>query len=187
MSSFWAGRRVRVRGIEPADWSAFMQFDGYAEHQRSVDGIYPPRSAEGYRAWAREQAVALVAGDCFQLAIETVDGGELVGSLSTHGADPRAGRFGYGIGIGGAHQRRGYATEAVALLLRFMFGERRYHKCEARIYAYNEASLALHRRFGFVEEGRLRDHEFFAGWYHDVIIMGMTAPEFAERHPFGQL
>lgn len=139
------GRRVRVRGIEPADWSAFMQFDGYAEHQRSVDGIYPPRSAEGYRAWAREQAVALVAGDCFQLAIETVDGGELVGSLSTHGADPRAGRFGYGIGIGGAHQRRGYATEAVALLLRFMFGERRYHKCEARIYAYNEASLALHR------------------------------------------
>jgi hypothetical protein len=24
------------------------------------------------------------------------------------------------------------------LLLRFMFGERRYHKCEARVYAFNE-------------------------------------------------
>lgn len=187
MSTFWTGRRVRLRGIEPADWSTFMQFDGYAEHQRSVAAIHPPRSAEGYRAWAKEQAVAPAAGDCFQLAIETVDGGELVGSLSTQDAEPRAGRFRYGIGIGGPHQRRGYATESVVLLLRFMFGERRYHKCEAGIYAYNEPSLGLHRRLGFVEEGRLRDHEFLAGRYHHLVLMGMTADEFGERHPFGPL
>jgi RimJ/RimL family protein N-acetyltransferase len=74
-----------------------------------------------------------------------------------------------------AHQRRGYASEAVLLLLRFMFGERRYHKCEVHIYAYNLASLALHRSLGFVDEGRLRDPEFFAGGHHDVVVMGMTA------------
>lgn len=187
MSSFWAGRRVRLRGIEPDDWQAFMRFDGYAEHQRSADAVYPPRSAEGYRAWASERAVDKPAGDCFQLAIETLDGSELVGSLSTNDADPRTGRFGYGIGIGADHQRRGYAADAVVLLLRFMFGERRYHKCEAGIYAYNEASLALHRALGFVEEGRLRDHEFFAGRHHDLVVMGMTAHEFAERHSFGKL
>ncbi len=68
-----------------------------------------------------------------------------------------------------------------------MFGERRYHKCEAGIYAYNEASLALHRRLGFTEEGRLRDHEFFAGRHHDLVVMGMTAQEFAQRHPFEEL
>jgi hypothetical protein len=27
-----------------------------------------------------------------------------------------------------------------------MFGERRHHKCEARLYAFNEASPALHVR-----------------------------------------
>lgn len=44
-----------------------------------------------------------------------------------------------------------------------MFGEQRYHKCEVGIYDFNHASLALHHRLGFTEEGRLRDHEFFAG------------------------
>ncbi|MET9802797.1 GNAT family protein [Streptomyces sp. NPDC006368] len=68
-----------------------------------------------------------------------------------------------------------------------MFGERRYHKCEAGIHAFNDASLALHRKLGFVEEGRLRDHEFFAGRRHALVVMGMTAPEFAERHPCERL
>jgi RimJ/RimL family protein N-acetyltransferase len=187
MGAFWTGRRVRLRGIEPEDWLAFMQIDGHADDQRSADMIYPPRSATGYKTWAAEQAAASAGDDCFRLAIETVDGGELVGSLSTHSADARAGRFGYGIGIGAAHQRRGYATDAVLLLLRFMFGERRYHKCEARIYAYNVASLELHRSLGFVEEGRLRDHEFFAGSHHDVLVVGMTAAEFGERYPYDVL
>lgn len=187
MSHFWTGERVRLRGIEPEDWQAFMRIDGHSAHQRSVDALFPPRSAEGYRVWAAEQAVAQTDGDLFRLAIEALDSGELVGAVSTHDTDPRDGRFAYGIGVGGDHQRRGYASEAVVLLLRFMFGERRYHKCEAGVYAYNEASLALHRRLGFVEEGRQRDHKFFAGRHHDLVLFGMTAPEFAERQPFGEL
>ncbi|MFI1015222.1 GNAT family N-acetyltransferase [Streptomyces sp. NPDC020965] len=45
----------------------------------------------------------------------------------------------------------------------WVFAERRCAKCQARILAHNEASLALHRRLGFIEDGRLRDHVFFAG------------------------
>ncbi|MGW4913764.1 GNAT family N-acetyltransferase [Streptomyces sp. NPDC004270] len=76
---------------------------------------------------------------------------------------------------------------AVVMLLRFMFGERRYHKCQARIFAHNEASLALHRRLGFVEEGRLRDHVFFAGRHEDLVVMGLLAVEFAQLHSMGEL
>jgi RimJ/RimL family protein N-acetyltransferase len=187
MTSFWTGKRVRLRGVEPEDWQAFRQFDEHSEHQRSVDVLHPPRSAEGYRAWAAELATAKPVGDRLMLAIEALGSGELVGALSTADADPRTGRFHYGIGIGADHHRKGYAADAAVLLLRFMFGERRYHKCEAGIYAYNEASLALHRRLGFTEEGRLRDHEFFAGRHHDLVVMGMTAQEFAQRHPFEEL
>lgn len=61
------------------------------------------------------------------------------------------------------------------MLLRFMFAERRYHKCQARLFAHNEASLAPHRRLGFVEEGRLRNHVFFAGRYHDLVMTSMLA------------
>ncbi|MFF3787668.1 GNAT family N-acetyltransferase [Streptomyces sp. NPDC001933] len=84
--------------------------------------------------------------------------------------------------IGVDHRRKGYATEAVVVLLRFMFAERRYHKCLAAILAHNEASLALFRRLGFTEEGRLREHVFFAGRHHDLVRMGMLAGEFDRRH-----
>ncbi|MFE1884858.1 GNAT family N-acetyltransferase [Streptomyces diastatochromogenes] len=185
MTSFWTGKRVRLRGIEPDDWTAFMRFA--ADEERLGDLLHPPRSAEGYRAWAREQAAAKSDGDCFQLAVEASDTGEIVGAVGTHHADPRAGWFDYGVTIGAEHRHKGYASEAVVVLLRFMFAERRYHKCQARIFTHNEPSLALHRRLGFVEEGRLRDHVFFAGRHHDLVMMGMLAEEFTQLHSMSEL
>lgn len=179
MNPIWSGRRVRLRGIEPADWRSFMHFDEHAA--RAADRTHPPRSAEGYRHWAAHRAVQTAPTDEFQLAIETLRDGVLVGSLSTAQADPHAGRFSYGVGIGQQYQRNGYANDAIGILLTFMFGERRYHKCEVGIYGFNEASLALHRKLGFQQEGRLREHEFFGGHYHDLVMMGVTAGEFADR------
>ncbi|MFI6494777.1 GNAT family N-acetyltransferase [Streptomyces sp. NPDC050564] len=185
MTLFWRGRRIRLRGIEPDDWTAFLCFA--EDEERLGDVLHPPRSAEGFRVWAREQALAKADGDCFRLAIEAVDTGEIIGAIGSHHADPGAGWFEYGVTLGAEHRRKGYAAEAVVLLLHFMFAERRYHKCEARIFAHNEASLELHRRLGFVEEGRLRDHVFLAGRYHDLVMMGMLADEFAQLHPIGKL
>ncbi|MFF4898623.1 GNAT family N-acetyltransferase [Streptomyces sp. NPDC001068] len=185
MTSFWTGKRARLRGIEPEDWKAFMGFA--VDEERLGDLLHPPRSAEGFRAWAREQSVAKSDSDCFGLAVEALDTGQIVGAVGSHHANPQAGRFEYGITMGAAHRRKGYAAEAVVMLLRFMFAERRYHKCEARIFGHNEASLALHRRLGFAEEGRLRDHVFFAGRHHDLVHMGLLADEFAQLHSMSEL
>ena len=153
------------------------------DEERLGDLLNPPRSAESFRTWAKEQAAAKSGGDCFQLAVEAVDSGETVGAIGSHHADPRAGWFEYGVTMGAGHRRKGYAAEAVVMLLRFMFAERRFHKCGARIFAHNEASLALQRRLGFIEEGRLRDHVFLDGQYHDLVVMGILADEFTQLHP----
>jgi RimJ/RimL family protein N-acetyltransferase len=183
MTSFWTGERTRLRGVEPDDWTALMRFA--ADEERLGDLVQAPRSAEGHRERARELAVAASDGDCFTLAIEAVDTGAMVGVVASHHADARAGWFEYGITLGAEHRRKGYATEAAVTLLRFMFEERRFHKCAARVFAHNGASLALQRRLGLVEEGRLREHVFFAGRHHDVVLMGVLADEFARLHPAG--
>ncbi|MFD0344818.1 GNAT family N-acetyltransferase [Streptomyces sp. NPDC127117] len=185
MTSFWTGKRIRLRGIEPDDWTALMRFA--EDEERLGDLLNPPRSAESHRARAKEQAVVKSDGDCFQLAIEAADTGEVVGAVGSFHADARSGWFEYGITIGAEFRRNGYAAEAVLLLLRYMFAERRFHKCQVRIFAHNEASLALHRRLGFVEEGRLRDHVFMAGRHHDLVLMGMIVDEFTELHLAGGL
>jgi RimJ/RimL family protein N-acetyltransferase len=145
-----------------------------------------PRSAESYRAWAKEQAVAECDGDRFRLAVEATATGELVGTVGSHRTGPRSGWFESDVTIGADHRRQGYAAEALVLLLRFMFAERRYHKCLAAIFAHNEASLALFRRLGFTEEGRLREHVFFAGRHHDLVMMGMLTGEFDQRHTMSE-
>lgn len=189
MGSIWEGERVRLRGIEPGDWETFMRFDQESDDVRSGGMLAPPRSAERYRQWAAERAakVPQPGVDDFELAIESLSEECVVGSIGTHLSDRRAGTFGFGLGIGRPHQRRGYASEAIVLLLRYMFWERRYQKCNVGVYAYNTASLGLHAKLGFVEEGRRRRAEFLAGRYHDEVLLGLTVEEFTAVHPLPEV
>ncbi|SCD32566.1 Acetyltransferase (GNAT) domain-containing protein [Streptomyces sp. ScaeMP-e83] len=97
--------------------------------------------------------------------------------MSVGETDSRAGRFRTGTEVTRGHRRQGYASEATELVLTYMFAEQRSHKCEVEGYAFNDASLALYRKLGFTEEGRLRQHEFFAGTYYDVVLLGITVDE----------
>ena len=171
------GEKVRLRAIEPRDWEAFHAFDQDTELARHSYAIPFPRSSEEARRWAEEKAAAKPANDEFFWVIEN-DEGEVVGSINSHHCDRRNGTFQYGITIGRRHWRKGYASEAIILLLRFFFWERRYQKVNASIFAFNERSLRLHEKLGFQQEGRLRRMIFTNGAYHDEVVVGMTAEEF---------
>lgn len=58
-----------------------------------------------------------------------------------------------GYWISGAHARQGLMREAVALGLGYAFGPLGLHRLEANIQPGNEASKALVRGLGFVQEG----------------------------------
>ncbi|MFB6817546.1 GNAT family N-acetyltransferase [Streptomyces sp. NPDC056347] len=179
MKDAWAGERIRLRGVEPEDWEGFQDLARDTDDVRNADLVGPPRSAESFRAWTAERAGRPPGGEAFRLVIETLADRSFAGSVTVAGTDSRAGRFTTGIEVARAHRRKGYAREATGLLLTHMFTEQRCNKCEVEVYAFNDASLALYRRLGFTEEGRLRRHEFIAGQYHDVVLLGITAAEFA--------
>lgn len=164
-----------------------MEFDQDTTVLRNNDQIHPPRSKAGYLKRAEASVGGSGDDDRFGLGIESLSDGRLVGGLGTDGVDKNAGVFSYGISIGPEFQRHGYATEAIVLLLRYMFGERRFQKCDVGIYAFNTASLQLHRQLGFLEEGRRRRSQFFAGEYHDVVLMGMTVEEYTAAHSLGSV
>jgi RimJ/RimL family protein N-acetyltransferase len=170
------GRKVRLREVGPADRRTLVGFDRQSARDHSPQ-------IGGYRHWAAHRAGTADFGDSFQFAIETLHGGMVVGSMCATQADLRSDRFSYGIGIGPQHRRCGYAGDAIPALLAFMFGQRGYRECEVSIYGGNLASLSLHVGVGFREEVRIRDTELLRGGVKDVVRMGITADEFAERHP----
>ncbi|KAK1186485.1 GNAT family N-acetyltransferase [Streptomyces sp. NBS 14/10] len=99
--------------------------------------------------------------------MEAADTGETVGAVGSHHADPRGGWFEYGVTIGPDHRRKGYAAEAVVLLPRLMFAERRYHT----------SSSARIRRGGPPPRSRV-SHRPVPRSGHD----GMLAGEFDQLH-----
>ncbi|WP_169088232.1 GNAT family N-acetyltransferase [Paenibacillus sp. PL91] len=177
MNHIWSGNKIRLRAIVASDWEKFHQNDYDSECARASDVVHFPRSEEGTKAWAEHQASKAPDGDSVMLAIETLDG-VLVGSISTHSCDPRHGTFKYGAAIFREHWRKGYASEAIMILLRYYFEELRYHKVTAHIYAFNESSIALHKHLGFVKEGRLRNMFFTNGQHFDEHIFGLTSQEY---------
>ncbi|MFB9208984.1 GNAT family N-acetyltransferase [Nonomuraea spiralis] len=178
MTSVWVGERVRLRAIEPEDWEAFLGFEEDSDAVRNGWRLHPPRSAAEAKKWATELAEQESDMDQVRLVVAAADDGRPVGMINTHDVERMHGTFAYGISIGTPHHRKGYAGEAIVLLLRYMFAERRFQKAEAWVYSSNEPSLALHRRLGFVEEGRRRRSRFAAGRYDDEVLFGMTVEEF---------
>lgn len=182
----WESEHVVLRGVEPEDWEAFLAFETSTPHQRAWERVTAPRSAENCREWLRREAAKDPLDDNRIVAIADRATGKVIGCLNCTQADPAAGRFNGGVTIAAEYHRGGYAREALLLGLGYMFGERRYQKCQVYIHDFNEASQALVRSVGFVQEGRLRRHDFFGGRYHDNLVFGLLAEECFQAHRTGR-
>ena len=181
MPNIFQGRLIRLRAVEPSDWEAHWHWDKDSEAARLSYEIPFPRPAAGMQAWAEEEAKRGAINDAFRFQMET-PGGELVGTINTHTCNLRNGTFSFGLAVMPQHQRKGYASEAMRLVLNYYFNEKRYQKCISGVFSFNEASIRLHERFGFLMEGRLRRMTYSGGTYHDDIYFGMTIEEFNARY-----
>ena len=182
MNSLFVGRLVRLRAIEPDDAERIFRHRQDDEISRLDARIQWPQSLADVRRGLEDRAKKKPTDD-EDLLIETLDG-QLVGNIAVQTTDPRSGTFTIGIGLGERSAwGKGYAKEAMLLMLRYMFHERRYQKCNLGVYAYNERAIGFYRHLGFVDEGRLRRNHFTDGEYHDEILLGITREEFDQRYP----
>lgn len=74
-------------------------------------------------------------------------------------------------------QGEGYATEAMELLLGYVFDTFEIQGLWAQAFAYNEGSWGLLDRLGFAHEGTMRNHRFVRGSYEDVRCYGLLREE----------
>jgi ribosomal-protein-alanine N-acetyltransferase len=86
-----------------------------------------------------------------------------------------------GYWIGRPFARRGFMTEAVALIVRHAFVHLGLHRVEANIIPRNRASLALIRRAGFRHEGLARRYLCIAGRWQDHEHWAVTVEDWRAR------
>lgn len=180
-SCFWQGTKVRLRAWEPGDAELLCAAQWDSEAIRVLEaGIDPPMSLEAIRAWIVRDATE-PHPNVLRFVIESLDG-DAVGWANLRDWQSPAGTFTFAVRVYGEHQGQGYATEAVRILLRYGFHELRCQKANSVTISSNQASIALHRSLGFVEEGRLRRNAYTDGRYWDEVLFGMTREEFDARY-----
>lgn len=175
---FWQGKSIRLRPLrlEDADQSFASSLDS-ASRQFLQLGIELPTSVELQHTNLEKYVGCKDTGGVIVFVIENL-AGDHIGGISLHSRDEKNGLFGFGIIIDRQHRGQGYAGDALRILLRYGFWERRYQKCNSACAHTNEASIRLHKKLGFLEEGRRRRQVFFNGEYHDDVLFGMTREEF---------
>ncbi len=87
------------------------------------------------------------------------------------------------MGIGEKQNRRqGYGTQALSLLLRYIFSELNFHRVTANVPEYNLAAQSFFARQGFTPEVRRRQALHRDGRYWDLLQMGILAREWGLLH-----
>ena len=175
---FWQGEKVRLRPlqIEDAEQSFASSLDSPSRQFLQL-GIELPTSVELQRTILEKYGGCKDVNGVVVFAIESLEG-DHIGGISLHSRDEKNGLFSFGIVIDRQHRRQGYAEDAVQIVLRYGFWERRYQKCNSACPHTNEASIRLHKKLGFLEEGRRRRQVYFNGEFHDDVLFGMTLEEF---------
>jgi RimJ/RimL family protein N-acetyltransferase len=106
-------------------------------------------------------------------------GGDPVGTIELKEPNQVWGTVEVGYMIDPEQWGNGYATEAVELVCRYAFDERRLEKVFATVYATNPASARVLEKVGFQQEGTLRKHAFADGERVDVRYYGLLPDDLA--------
>ncbi len=80
-----------------------------------------------------------------------------------------------------AEMGKGVASEAVGLLVRYLFDSKKPNRIQLVIHPGNAASQRVAVKNGFVEEGIMRGAWYHRGQYHDVKVYALLREEFYRR------
>jgi RimJ/RimL family protein N-acetyltransferase len=130
----------------------------------------PYREGDAFQ-WLASLPTQMRRGDALALAVTDAGDGSLLASIDLRIRGEGRAEFGYVVGAWA--RRRGVGTRALQLYSRFAFDTLGLARLELLVQPGNEASLALGRRVGFIEEGLLRSHSLVRGGRKDMVMMSL--------------
>jgi RimJ/RimL family protein N-acetyltransferase len=164
--------RLLLRPIDPVDdidaMHAYLSREDVCAYIPTVPSTRE-QIAQQYADPDRIRSTLTAAKQALHVAVALRSTGTLVGDvmLFWRSAEHRSGEVGYVFDP--AHQGRGYATEAVRVLLRLGFEGLGLHRITGRIDQRNPASAAVLTKVGMRREAVLVENEWFkGGWSTEV-------------------
>jgi RimJ/RimL family protein N-acetyltransferase len=178
-----AGDRVRLRSQVTADAATHIRWRNDAEvayWATAGDIRFYPIASSAVERWFADRLSDLDPTKDGVFAIELIDGRH-IGMADYRDVDSVVRSATVGITIGEKDcWGQGYGSEALRLLVAFLFGHLNLRRIQLDTWSGNERAIRSFARVGFREEGRLREAVRAPDGYYDSVIMGLLLTEW---HP----
>jgi [ribosomal protein S5]-alanine N-acetyltransferase len=170
--------RLILKGLSPATFTyIFEHFDiekikEILGHQTEKDFLTEEsKQKNGYASYNRTFILFLLIEKESQ---------KVIGRCGIHNwnVEHRRAEIGYQM-TDEAYKNKGFMTEAVEVIIAYGFGKLNLNRLEALVGSTNIPSLRLMQKFGFVQEGLLRQHVPAGDTFVDSILFSLLQEEYS--------
>jgi diamine N-acetyltransferase len=165
------GKNLILRALEPSDVDLLYNWENNEKLWHLGNTVTP------FSRFTLEQYILNSHQDIYttkqlRLMIDKKESGqnETIGSIDLFDFDPSNKRAGIGILITDNERNKGYASEALELMINYCFNTLQLHQIYCNISADNPASLRLFKKHNFSSAGLKKEWIFVQGRWVDEYI-----------------
>ena len=171
MKGFIKGERLYLRSIEESDANeTYLSWINDSEVTKGLEkGTYPSSMNDlvNYLKSVINNPSVIMFAVC-------VENGEHIGNIKLDRINSISRTAEMGLMIGSkAHWGKGLGKEMCQLVLDYAWNELNLRKISLTVYGNNPNAVRLYEKLGFKVEGRLKDHVYAEGAYHDKLWMSV--------------
>ncbi|RJP27599.1 MAG: N-acetyltransferase [Candidatus Omnitrophota bacterium] len=173
---FIKGEKIFLREVDFTDVNEqYLRWMNDREINQYLESRFFPQSLEKLEAFVRSMKES--KQHVFLAIIDNL-ANEHIGNIKLGPIDWIHRRAEIGFLIGNkSYWGKGYATEAIRLVVQYAFDTLNVHKVTAGCYSTNVGSVKAMEKVGFMQEGVLKEHCFCNGRYVDIIRFGIIKSE----------
>ncbi len=175
------GESINLRAVERNDAPLLHRWFNDPVVMRGWGWSAPARSLHDVAGQLEEWlARESVLGRPEALIAESLDG-DPIGLVVARVDRPEVHSVELSLLIDADHWGQGFGTDVLQTVLEACFAGWGVHRVGVSVEVNNVRALALYRRLGFQEEGRLRQAAYHDGVHADILLYGLLAAEWIDH------
>jgi len=162
------GENISLRALEPGDID-FLYSTENDEANWEISSTQIPFSKYILEKYIKNAHQDIYEAKQYRFVICAIDNTP-IGMIDLFDFNPQHNRVGIGILITPSFQGKGYASEALELVIEYAFTFLNVHQIFANITSENKKSISLFEKFNFKQVGVKKDWIFSNSTYKDEIL-----------------
>lgn len=162
------GKNIQIRALEPTDLDWLFELEN-DEGIWEISNTLQPFSKDILKKYLKNAHQDIFTAK--QLRLVICHNEKPMGLIDLFNFDPHNHRAGLGILLLSEYQSKGFASEAMQLVIKYAFIHLQIHQLYANISIENTKSITLFQKVGFEIIGNKKEWIYYKGQYKDELLL----------------